>query len=138
MRLTLILAAAAVSLAAAPAPPTIIGTWRTPVDGGTVRVEACAALICGHVESSAVLATTPDQRDVLNSDPAQRGRPIKGLLMLQLRPEEPGKWGDGWIYDPRRGQTFKASAEVTADGRLLLTGCAAPLRCRTQTWTRVR
>ena len=119
--------------------PGVTGVWKTPVDGGsTVRIEPCGQAICGRAVSSPRLVTFPDQRDVRNRDPALRGRLIKGLLLLKLRPLGPSRWGDGWVYDPRNGGTYKGTAELKSDGRLLLRGCIVAPFCQTQTWQRVR
>ena len=112
------------------------GVWRTHVDDGLVRIEPCGSALCGHVAGSSTLRARPDQTDARNPDPTQRTRPIMGLLMLKVPPVAPGRWGDGWVYDPRNGGTFKAKIQMTPDGRLRLTGCVAPLLCQTQTWTR--
>jgi uncharacterized protein (DUF2147 family) len=116
---------------------SVSGLWRTPVDQGTVRIAPCPAGLCGHVEGSTRLNADPGQRDLRNRDPALRGRLIKGLLILELHAKGDGRWDDGWVYDPERGQSFKASARVDG-GRFLLTGCLAALLCQTQSWTRVR
>ena len=113
-----------------------LGVWRTPVDEGLIRIEQCGEALCGHVAGSAKLQAQPAQTDVRNHDPALRNRPIMGLLMMKLKPVGPGRWGDGWVYDPRNGGTYMAKLELAADGRLRLTGCLAPLLCQTQTWTR--
>lgn len=126
--------ALAIMLQGAAAGP--LGVWRTPVDEGLVRIEQCGPAICGHVAGSSKLRAKPDQTDVRNPDPSQRTRPIMGLLMMKVLPLAPGRWGEGWVYDPRNGGTFKAKIEMTPDGRLRLTGCVAPLLCQTQTWTR--
>jgi uncharacterized protein (DUF2147 family) len=136
MMLTL---AAALLAGAAPAAAGVTGLWKTPVDGGsTVRIETCGEAICGRAVSSPRLIAFPDQKDVFNRDPALRGRPIKGLLLLKLRPIGPSRWGDGWVYDPRSGGTYKGTAELKSDGRLLLQGCIVAPFCRTQAWTRAK
>jgi uncharacterized protein (DUF2147 family) len=114
----------------------VIGLWKTPVDGGLVRIEACGEAICGHVVSGARLRADPAMKDVKNHDPTLRTRPIKGLLMLKLSPKGPGQWGDGWVYNPDDGATYKGSMKLTQDGHLRLQGCVVVPLCKTQTWTR--
>jgi uncharacterized protein (DUF2147 family) len=121
------------SPSAAPSPP---GLWRTHVNDGLIRIEQCGDELCGHVAGSAELKEKPDQADVLNHDPSLRGRLVMGLLVLKLKPVAPGRWGDGWIYDPRRGATYSAKIQMAPDGRLRLTGCIASFLCQTQIWTR--
>jgi uncharacterized protein (DUF2147 family) len=132
------IAIAALLAGTAPAVPNIAGLWKTPVAGGSVRIEVCGEAICGRVAGSKQLIAFPDEKDVHNRDSSLRDRPIKGLLMLKLRPAGPNRWGDGWVYDPRVGKTYKASAELTPDGRLLLQGCIVAPLCQTQSWTRAR
>jgi len=129
---------ALLALAASTAPGDIAGLWRTPVNDGVVRIAPCGAQICGRVVGSARLTAEPGQNDARNHDPALRGRAIKGLLVLQLKPVGPRKWGQGFVYNPGDGGTYKASAQLTEEGRLRVTGCIAAPLCRTQVWTRAR
>ena len=139
---TLVFLAASLALsvllqtASASSPTTPIGIWKTPVDDGLIRIERCGEAICGHVAGSPRLQNQPNQTDALNHDPALRNRPILGLLMLKLNPKGPGRWGDGWIYNPKDGGTYSAKIEIVGEGRLRLTGCIAPFLCQTQVWTR--
>ena len=128
--------ALSVSIQASASMLSPLGVWRTPVNHGLIRIEQCGDELCGHVAGSADLQARPAQTDVRNHDPALRSRPIMGLLMLKLKPVGPGRWGDGWVYDPRNGGTYMARLETSPDGHLRLTGCLAPLLCQTQTWTR--
>lgn len=117
---------------------SIQGIWRTESDGGaTVHLTACGEAICGHVVTSPRLRAHPDQRDSRNRDISLRDRPLKGLLMLKLRPLGPGRWGDGWVYNPEDGGTYHGAAELRPDGALRLRGCIVAPFCRSQTWTRV-
>lgn len=117
----------------------IVGVWRTPVDGGsTVRITACGSDLCAAVVSSPRLRDHPGQTDVRNPDPALRSRRLQGLVILKVRPAGPGRWDNGWIYNPEDGRTYRGSIRLAADGRLQLTGCVVRPLCRSQTWTRVR
>lgn len=128
-----------VAIAPARASSGVIGVWKTPVDGGsTVRIDPCGEWVCGRVLSSPRIARFPYQKDVRNRDVALRGRPIAGLLILKLRSLGPNRWGDGWVYDPQDGGTYKGAVEVTGPGRMRLRGCIVAPLCQTQTWTRVQ
>ncbi len=126
----------------APSPPAVqdaavVGLWRTPVDGGgLVRVSRCGADICGTVVDSPRLRANPDQRDVRNRDASGRDRRLRGLLILRASPTGPSRWGDGWVYNPEDGGTYRGSIERLPDGRLRLRGCIVAPMCRTQIWTR--
>lgn len=126
------------SLAAAQSPQTILGVWRTPSDGGsTVRISACGDAVCGQIVSSPALRADPNLRDGRNSDASLRTRRLQGLRILQVRPQGPGRWSDGWVYNPTDGKTYRGSITLTPEGRLRLTGCVVRPLCQTQTWTRV-
>jgi uncharacterized protein (DUF2147 family) len=115
------------------------GLWRTPVDGGSViRLSRCGDEVCGHVVTSPHIRATPDQRDIRNRDPALRGRVLRDLMVMKVRPLEPGKWGKGWIYNPEDGGTYSGEMVLRPDGALRLTGCIVPPFCKTQTWRRVQ
>jgi uncharacterized protein (DUF2147 family) len=58
------------------------------------------------------LKERPDRLDVNNPDPARRGDPVLGLVILRgLRTNEDSqRWEDGTIYDPKNGRTYDAYA----------------------------
>lgn len=115
--------------------PGVVGLWKTPREGGLIRIEACGAAICGRITDSPP-AGAPVQKDVRNPDPTLRNRPIDGLVIMKLKSIGPGRWGNGVIYNPDDGKTYMASMDLTDDGRLRLKGCIVAPLCRTQTWTR--
>lgn len=116
---------------------SVIGLWRTPVDGGgLVRISPCGGDICGVVVDSPRLRSNPDQRDVRNRDVSRRDRRLRGLNMLRASPTGPGRWGEGWVYNPEDGRTYRGSIERLGDGRLRLRGCVVAPLCRTQIWER--
>ena len=113
-----------------------VGLWKTPGDDGRIRIEACGAAICGRIADAAPTGVGPVQTDIRNADPALRDRPIDGLLILRLKPLGPRRWGEGFIYNPDDGRHYKASIDLTPDGRLHVRGCLVGPLCRTQTWLR--
>ncbi|HEY2481337.1 MAG TPA: DUF2147 domain-containing protein [Caulobacteraceae bacterium] len=115
--------------------PGVIGLWRTAGDEGLIRIEACGEAICGRIAEAA--GDAPAQTDARNPDPALRARPIAGLLIMKLKRLAPGRWGEGFIYNPDNGRSYRASIDLTGDGSLRLRGCLVAPLCRTQTWTRV-
>jgi uncharacterized protein (DUF2147 family) len=138
-RTLLVVLAFAMSCGGAAASEDFLGVWRTPVNGGgIVRLETCGQRVCGFVVTSPHLETHPDQRDVRNSDPKLRDRPIKGLQILDARLVAADELGDGWVYDPEEGSTYSGSATLQKDGSLELTGCIIWPLCRSQTWRRVK
>lgn len=113
------------------------GLWRTPSDGGSlVRLAPCGRNLCGAIVSSPRLKAHPGQRDVRNADPAKRHRPLKGLRILEVAPGAAGQDGEGWVYNPEDGRTYRGAIRLTPDGRLRLRGCVVRPLCKTQVWVR--
>jgi uncharacterized protein (DUF2147 family) len=120
LRCASLLAAAMALFTAAPAmglPAIPQGAWL--VDGkAAVQIYECAGLMCGRI----IWLVTPRNglgqldRDKRNPDPALRQRQLCGLTMLRdLRPAGPGRWGDGWFYNPDDGKTYRVSAQMVSD-----------------------
>ena len=114
-----------------------VGVWKTQTDEGLIRIAPCGDSLCGFVAGSMRLSAQPRQVDERNHDPALRSRQIMGLMMMKLKPVGAGKWGDGWIYNPKDGGTYQASIEMAKDGHLRLRGCIVSPMCRTEVWTRI-
>ena len=136
---------AILALAAALADPTpataatadLSGLWHTPVDGGSVvRLAPCGEALCGRIVTSPKLKAVPDQKDIRNRDVALRGRTLRDLMFMKVKPTGPGLWGDGWIYNPEDGGTYQGVMELKPDGSLRLTGCIVRPFCKTQIWRR--
>lgn len=115
----------------------IAGAWRTQVDRGEVRFEACGDKICGRLITSDRLKAFPDQLDVHNHDKALRARPLKGALIAQGFSGGPTAFSGGTVYDPAGGGTYSGRIALTGPDKLRLTGCIVPPLCRSQTWTRI-
>ena len=122
---------------AAAADPT--GTWLT--DGGKSRVEIapCGDKLCGAI----VWLKEPTNEDgsvkldTKNKDEALRSRPIMGLDMLSgFVAKSAAKWGDGRIYNPEDGKTYRSKMELFGTDTLKVSGCVL-FFCKTQTWERV-
>jgi uncharacterized protein (DUF2147 family) len=78
--------------------------------------------------------------DVLNPDPALRGRPIQGMQLIDgFKFEGRDAWGGATIYNPEDGKTYTCKASLSADGKTLKVRgyVGVPMLGRTQTWTRV-
>ena len=115
-----------------------VGLWRTPTDGGQVRISRCGPALCGTVVSSARLRANPDIRDANNSDTSLRSRRMQGLQILRGFTGGPTEWGGGSVYNPQDGRTYRGTITVRDANTLRLRGCVVAPLCRTQTWTRVR
>ncbi|HSJ98060.1 MAG TPA: DUF2147 domain-containing protein, partial [Myxococcota bacterium] len=119
------------------------GLWWAEGGFAQVAIEPCGDALCGRVawlrhpfdEHGCVL------RDVENSDPALRARPVAGLTILRaLRPspDVPSEWSGGEIYDPSSGRTYRAVLELDGPDRLRVRGyLGVRLLGRSTTWVRV-
>ena len=119
-------------LAAVPAP--IAGQWLTVEGKAVVEIGPCGTEVCGRI--ARVLKPRPGgpPRDINNPDPALRGRPMAGIVILSgFRPD-----GDRWrgrIYDPESGRTYRS--EVTRAGAALTVKGCWGIFCRSQQWTAI-
>ena len=115
----------------------ITGMWATGSEGGRVEIYRCGAALCGKVVDAARLRGNPDLRDVRNSDARQRGRRIKGLVVLKGFTGGPAEWKGGAVYDPETGDgASRGYLKLLANGKLELKGCVAFI-CRTKIWTKI-
>ncbi len=137
--------AGAVALQAGPAiaqdQADVAGYWVTPDHGAVVNIVPCDSGMCGYV--AGVRTNHPPgevPRDVKNPDPAKRNDPACGMMImgsLKPVPGKPGKWQNGWVYDPESGNTYTAQMQLDGANTLNLRGyLGISLFGRTQTWTR--
>ena len=136
-----LLTAAALITAATPAlaaPDPAFGEWVTEEGLARVAVGPCSydpALGCGAVTWLKDPVGHPS-RDIHNPDPALRGRPLVGILVVKdMRPEGPGRWFGGKIYEPQTGRTANGRLKALTGDRLQVTGCILVI-CEGETWTR--
>jgi uncharacterized protein (DUF2147 family) len=106
-----------------------------------VQIFDCGNLLCGRVVWLLIPRNSRGQLvlDKKNPDPLLRQRPLCGLTIFWgLRPSGPGRWTDGWFYNPDDGKTYKISAELksadTIEARIYL---GIPLFGRTKMLYRV-
>ena len=125
------------AMPAAASAADITGMWATGSEGGRVEIYRCGAALCGKVVDAARLRGNPDLRDVRNSDARQRGRRIKGLVVLKGFTGGPAEWKGGAVYDPETGDgASRGYLKLLANGKLELKGCVAFI-CRTKIWTKI-
>jgi uncharacterized protein (DUF2147 family) len=116
--------------------PDVAGLWRTPGDGGLVRISHCGQSLCGVLLTSTRLKQDPALTDVKNRDGALRSRRLKDLELFHGFKGAGGAWRDGTIYNPHDGGTYHASLELEGADRLKVTGCLFGPLCQTQVWER--
>lgn len=126
--------AASPSVAAGAGSP--VGVWLTPDDHGQIEVFPCGGKLCGKILTSDRLKANPGLTDSANKDPALRGRPLRGLVIMTGFNGGPARWTGGAIYRPQDGGVYQGTIDLVDAGTLKLKGCVVAPLCQTQTWKR--
>lgn len=92
----------------------------------TVQILPCTSGYCGSIVG---LGWSPRadvlRTDLQNPNPARRSATLCGLPVLGgFTPvvDTPGKWENGWIYDPETGKTYQSELKLEGSERLNLRG----------------
>lgn len=117
-----------------------VGTWLHGNKRIKVAIAPCGDALCGSI----VWFRWPNDAegaplvDLMNPNPALRDRPLLGLRVLDgLRPEGPGKWTGGRIYNPDDGVQYRAELTIGEDGDARIRAYVLlPLFGKTFIWTR--
>jgi uncharacterized protein (DUF2147 family) len=111
-----------------------IGVWLNPENGSNVEFYMCGDLVCGKI----VKVVDGQKTDDKNPKPAQRNRPIVGLVIMHgAKKTGDNKWS-GKLYNRENGKTYAGTVTVKSKDELDLSGCVALVLCKTVTWTRVK
>jgi len=118
----------------------VIDSWLTEERDGVVEIKPCGRFVCGYIQ--AILNTygqKPPLVDVLNENPALRSRRICELPVLgKLRKLAADTWGEGWVYDPKRGKTFDVELTLRGQNELSVRGYyGVKMLGQTVIWTRL-
>lgn len=140
MRMITAAALAAVCLASpARADTPALGTWAMDNGKVTVNVSACGGNLCGKVVA---LKKPRDDKgrprlDKENPEPALRGRPVIGLIILSnMKPSGSNKW-QGTIYNPDDGYTYRAKMKLQSASTMKVEGCVAVF-CRSMKFVKIK
>ena len=109
------------------------GLWRTADGSAHVLLSSCGGNLCGTIRWS----RDPAVRDLHNPNPAARGRPLVGTVVIQDVGRDGGRWSGGRLYVPRTGRSYPARLRLESRDLLLVEGCRFGI-CRGERWTRVR
>lgn len=118
------------------------GFWMTADHAWTVQISPCASGYCGTIIG---LGWSPRadvlRTDLQNPNPARRSATLCGLPILGgFTPvlDTPGKWENGWIYNPENGKTYQSDIKLEGSDTLNLRGFVImSLFGRTEHLTRV-
>ena len=111
------------------------GLWLNPENRSNIEFYRCGdAGLCAKLTK----VTDGQQTDDKNPDPAKRGRPIIGLVILEnAKRTGANKWL-GALYNRENGKTYSGTVTVKTKDAIELSGCVAAVLCRTITWTRIK
>lgn len=126
--------------------PDAKGFWLTENNKAIIEFSECETVkgteLCGHIVWTANPRDTAGKLklDVENPDPALRDQPVCGIKLIGgMRPISLTEYKNGWVYNPRSGDTYSANVEVISADRLKMRGfLGISLLGKSQTWTRVR
>jgi uncharacterized protein (DUF2147 family) len=117
------------------APPGVEGLWRTDDGKGLVRIGACGTHVCGWIAQVLDRGPGVPTTDIKNPDRRLRQRPILGLPTLTGFTRDGAIWKGGRAYDPKSGNSYRATLQLNRDGSLKVTGCVLFI-CQSKRWTR--
>jgi uncharacterized protein (DUF2147 family) len=115
----------------------VTGIWLGHDRDGHIEIKPCGKFLCGHIISILDRSLPSNPRDIYNENPDQRARPICGLRVLGELKNEGSSWGDGWVYDPRRGKSYSADIWLNDPNTLSVRGyIGMKIMSETKVWTR--
>jgi uncharacterized protein (DUF2147 family) len=120
------------------------GVWLTEDRDAAVAIAPCGGgdwlLLCGRIVwlKDATEQNGMPRLDSRNPNPARRGRPICGLVVMGgLRPSGPDSWDGGSVYNPQDGRIYRGDMALLADTTLRVRAyLGVPFFGQTQVWTR--
>jgi uncharacterized protein (DUF2147 family) len=134
---------------ATPDADAIVGRWLNGKGVAVIEVYKGDGLYMGKVvwlKEPAYPADDPkgmagqERVDRENPDPALRGRPILGLVIMRgFVFDGGGSWSKGRVYDPENGKEYRGKMTLTSPDVLSLRGYVGiTLFGRTERWTRTK
>jgi uncharacterized protein (DUF2147 family) len=120
----------------------LIGEWWTENNEGRIRFTRDKDGTYRGTTTCCVPATpTKDHpaRDLYNPNPKLRGRSTVGIVLIWKLTYEDGEYNDGYVYNPRDGDTYRFEAKILDRNTLKIRGyMGIPLLGQSQIWKRVR
>ena len=111
----------------------ILGDWWTEEKEGRIRF---VRVEDGTYQGVLVWSNNPG-KDVNNKDPKRRNLSLIGMVLMWHLRYDDGEYVDGYVYNPRDGDTYRMNAELTGARTLRIRGyLGIQLFGQSQTWAR--
>jgi uncharacterized protein (DUF2147 family) len=130
--------------ATTPAAPgdVLIGEWWTENNEGRIRFSKDKDGTYRGTTTCCVPAKITEEhpaRDLHNPNPKLRGRSTVGIVLIWKLTYEDGEYNDGYVYNPRDGDTYRFEAKIVDRNTLKIRGyMGIPLLGQSQIWKRAR
>lgn len=124
-------------------PDDIIGTWLNQEGTGQVEIFKIGSTYYGKLvwlKEPIDSITGKPRTDKENPDPAERNKPLIGLVNLKgFVFDGDDEWKDGTIYDPKNGKTYSCFIKFENPEKLKIRGyIGVSLLGRTTYWSPVK
>jgi uncharacterized protein (DUF2147 family) len=120
----------------------LIGEWWTENNEGRIRFSRDKdGTYRGTTTCCVPAKPTADHpaRDLHNPNPKLRGRSTVGIVLIWKLTYEEGEYNDGYVYNPRDGDTYRFEAKILDRNTLKIRGyMGIPLLGQSQIWKRAR
>lgn len=126
--------AAAIPAVALAAAEDAIGTWKDADTGGITEIYSCPGGICIKI----VTPSKGREKDDNNPDPALKGRPMAGAVIMSGAAKDTADRWKGKIYNSEDGKTYSGYVTVKSKDEVKLEGCVLSILCKSHTWRRAQ
>jgi uncharacterized protein (DUF2147 family) len=113
----------------------ILGIWINQAGDGLIEISQQQGRYTGTIIGS---TDGKDRHDDHNPDPALRNRSLQDVIVLgDFGYLGDKKWGNGWVYDPNNGKTYRCKMTLINHNTLDIRGYIGfSIFGRTETWTK--
>jgi uncharacterized protein (DUF2147 family) len=122
-------------------PQGAVGEWWMPENSGKIRIAPCDGQpdrLCGTITWLKPRPASAPPPKTRTGAPAPSPQSYIGkTVLVDMKPDGPGKWRDGRFVIPGADREIKATMQMAKDGSLRVNGCIAAVLCGGQNWRRV-